>query len=131
VAAEDNGGTAPCPFCAKFEAGLDPHWPWQDHIVIEPLNPLVPGHVLVIPRNHVEDFGQDPITSAMVMARAAALVRPYSEDGASFNIITSIGAAATQTVRHLHVHVVPRTEGDGLKLPWTDRRKVGDDGSRT
>lgn len=34
-------------------------------------------------------------------------------------IITSIGANATQTVRHTHLHVVPRRPGDGLALPWT------------
>jgi histidine triad (HIT) family protein len=114
-----------------FEAGLGPEWPYQDHIVVVPLNPVVPGHVLVIPRNHVEDFGADPITSGMVMARAAALIRPYTEDGGAFNIITSIGADATQTVKHLHVHVVPRLAGDGLKLPWTDQIREKDDGSRS
>jgi histidine triad (HIT) family protein len=35
------------------------------------------------------------------------------------NIITSVGAEATQTVFHLHLHVVPRRFGDGLALPWT------------
>jgi histidine triad (HIT) family protein len=93
-----------------------------------PLNPVVPGHILVVPRNHVEHFGEDPITSGMVMAHAAQLVQGYAEDGAAFNIITSIGAEATQTVRHLHVHIIPRVEGDGLKLPWTDQRKEQDDG---
>lgn len=39
------------------------------------------------------------------------------------NIITSRGSAATQTVYHLHLHVVPRREGDGLGLPWTDRQR--------
>jgi len=37
------------------------------------------------------------------------------------NIITSIGSAATQTVMHAHIHIVPRAEGDGLKLPWADQ----------
>jgi hypothetical protein len=35
------------------------------------------------------------------------------------NLITSVGADATQSVRHLHIHVVPRREGDGLMLPWS------------
>jgi histidine triad (HIT) family protein len=39
--------------------------------------------------------------------------------GIDCNIITSVGSAATQTVRHLHVHVVPRRRGDGLQLPWS------------
>ena len=41
----------------------------------------------------------------------------------SANLITSIGAAATQTVFHLHVHVVPRHEGDGLLLPWSNQER--------
>lgn len=35
------------------------------------------------------------------------------------NLITSRGPAATQTVPHLHLHLIPRREGDGLTLPWT------------
>ncbi len=35
------------------------------------------------------------------------------------NLITSAGREATQTVFHLHIHVVPRRDGDGLALPWT------------
>lgn len=38
------------------------------------------------------------------------------------NLITSRGGAATQTVFHLHVHVVPREAGDGLALPWTPQQ---------
>lgn len=38
--------------------------------------------------------------------------------GSAFNIITSAGAAATQSVWHLHLHVVPRSTDDGLMVPW-------------
>jgi diadenosine tetraphosphate (Ap4A) HIT family hydrolase len=38
--------------------------------------------------------------------------------GGSWNIITSIGKAATQSIKHLHVHLVPRTEDDKLMVPW-------------
>lgn len=40
-------------------------------------------------------------------------------DQAGRTVITSIGADATQTVFHTHIHVVPRRPGDGLTLPWT------------
>lgn len=119
-----------CPFCQKFAEGVDPDWPWQDTMIFTPFNPVVPGHVLVIPRNHVQDFAEDPVTSALVMGRAAQLVQGYARDGADFNVITSIGEAATQTVKHLHVHIVPRTLGDGLKLPWTGHIKEHEDGHR-
>ncbi|AEY85311.1 hypothetical protein SHJG_p1121 (plasmid) [Streptomyces hygroscopicus subsp. jinggangensis 5008] len=73
------------------------------------------GHVFVLPRVHVEDAGTDPEVTAAVMRRAAELMAEHP----AANLITSKGAAATQTVYHLHVHVVPRQEGDGLPLPWT------------
>lgn len=41
----------------------------------------------------------------------------------SANFITSAGPAATQSVFHLHVHLVPRFEDDGLILPWTGQRR--------
>ena len=69
----------------------------------------------MLPRVHVPDAGTDPDVTAAVMRRAAELM---AEHGAA-NLITSRGAAATQTVFHLHVHVVPRRPGDGLMLPWS------------
>lgn len=88
---------------------------WTDAVAIVPLDPVVEGHWLVIPRWHVADAGVEPVITGMVMEHAAQLGRAYSD----FNLITSVGSAASQTVRHLHVHVVPRCEGDGLKLPWS------------
>ena len=106
-----------CAFCA-IVAGHAPavivrHWP--DTIAIRPLAPVVAGHVLVIPHAHVADVGTDPAVSAAAMARAAELAAELD----ACNVITSRGAAATQTVYHLHLHVVPRQHGDGLPLPWT------------
>lgn len=89
---------------------------WSDAIAIVPLNPVTAGHVLVIPRFHVVDALEDPRITASVMHAAAELAeRPC-------NIITSAGAEATQTVFHLHIHVVPRRQGDGLALPWRGDR---------
>ncbi len=99
-----------CPFCPMFrEKG-------PDIIVITPLNPVVFGHKLVIPREHTEDFTEQPSLTGVVMERAAEEARMT---GGQFNLITSKGPDATQTVFHLHVHLVPRIVSDGLKLPWT------------
>lgn len=86
---------------------------WAEAVAIVPLNPVVPGHTLVIPRAHIRDASESPHIAGRTMMRAAELARP------PFNIITSGGAEATQTVWHLHLHVVPRRAGDGLALPWT------------
>ncbi|MFD5564972.1 HIT family protein [Kitasatospora griseola] len=107
-----------CVFCA-IAAGTAPAvvvCEWPDAIAIRPRSGGVnPGHLLVIPRAHVADVGSDPVVSAAVMARAAEL----AADLPAANVITSKGSAATQTVFHLHIHVVPRADGDGLPLPWT------------
>jgi histidine triad (HIT) family protein len=109
---------ADCPFCERIAAGqFDPLTADSYVVTFEPLNPVVNGHVLVVSRSHITDAAADPLTAGMAMQKAANLARHMVEA----NIITSIGKAATQTVSHLHIHVVPRSEGDGLALPWTDR----------
>lgn len=108
-----------CIFCAII-AGQAPATvvrEWPDVIAIVPIGPVVDGHVLVIPKRHVRDFGEDPEVSALTMRRAAEIV-PHPA-----NIITSLGREATQSVYHLHVHVVPRAEDDGLALPWCSGRR--------
>jgi histidine triad (HIT) family protein len=86
-------------------------------VAFVPLNPVTEGHVLVVPRDHVPDAVSSPATSALTMLVAVQLAREVGD----CNLITSCGPAATQTVRHLHIHVVPRRAGDGLALPWTPR----------
>lgn len=109
---------AACPFCDY--AGPSPVL-WEDRVVgayvIEPIAPCTPGHVLVVSLYHVPDFADDDAFCGEVMECAARYAR---ESGmGDCNLITSRGAAATQTVRHLHVHLVPRFPGDGLALPWS------------
>ncbi|WP_285757161.1 HIT family protein [Nocardiopsis ansamitocini] len=93
---------------------------WCDAIAIVPLNPVVAGHWLVIPRLHVPHAAADPSVSAAVMRRAAEVLA-HTDDQA--NLITSIGPDATQTIAHLHIHIVPREARDGLALPWTPSTK--------
>jgi histidine triad (HIT) family protein len=113
--------TDDCAFCAiaagTVPATIDREWP--DALAIRPRRGGVnDSHVLVIPRTHVADAGEDPAVTAAVMARAAELMaeRP------SANLITSKGRPATQSVFHLHVHVITRAVGDGLPLPWTPQQ---------
>ncbi|MFI9005512.1 HIT family protein [Streptomyces sp. NPDC053541] len=110
-----------CAFCA-IAAGTAPATvvrDWGDVLAIRPRRGgVAEEHLLVIPRVHVEDAGTDPKASGRVMECAAELMAEHP----AANIITSKGAAATQSVSHLHLHVVPRTAGDGLPLPWTPQQ---------
>lgn len=85
-------------------------------MTFEPLNPVTPGHMLVIPYAHVRDACEEPPMAALVMETAAALAREVGP----CNIITSVGREATQTVFHFHIHIVPRRPNDGIKLPWSE-----------
>jgi histidine triad (HIT) family protein len=104
-----------CVFCAIAAGQTDTPLlaSYYDSVVFEPLNPVTPGHVLVVPKRHVQDFTDQPIESAKAMLAAGEYAT------APCNLITSAGADATQTVFHTHLHIVPRTAGDGLHLPWT------------
>lgn len=108
-----------CVFCkiVRHEAPADYIAEWPEAVAFKPLNPVTPGHILVVPAVHVADFAQNLVVTSAVMARAASLVNTLPHN--DWNLITSKGPAATQTVYHLHVHLVPRRPGDGLHLPWT------------
>lgn len=76
---------------------------------------LAPGHVLVIPRRHVADFfDMTRFEQAAVLAllnRAQAFIQEkHSPDG--YNIGVNVGKAAGQSRMHVHVHLIPRYEGD-------------------
>ncbi|MFG2094104.1 HIT domain-containing protein [Streptomyces sp. NPDC048612] len=106
-----------CAFC-RMAAGTEPTplvRDWPEAFAIEPRRPVTPGHLLVIPRRHVRDATTDPAVTAAVMQRAAELGAELAGD---LNLITAVGRAATQTVFHAHVHLIPRHHDDGLPLPW-------------
>ena len=118
-------GTSPlgCPFCA-IAAGAAPARlvdTGPGVIAFLPLRPVHPGHVLVVPRRHLEDIWDlDEETansvSSTVLRVAHAVRSVFRPDG--LNVIQSSGAAATQTVPHLHVHVVPRFANDRMGAIW-------------
>jgi histidine triad (HIT) family protein len=128
VAAEDEGGGSTpdrCAFCA-IASGKAPAEVVLDApagIAFLDRRPLVPGHVLLAPRGHVATLSDLPtaeigpfFTLAQRLARAVPLA--VGADG-SFVAINNV---VSQSVPHLHVHIVPRRFGDRLfsrNLAWT------------
>jgi histidine triad (HIT) family protein len=105
-----------CVFCDRIKAGeFDYHDEWS--VAFQPLNPVTPGHFLVVPRRHVSHALESPVSAGKALELAGYLANQMGL--ASANFITSAGKTATQSVMHLHVHIVPRRDGDGLALPWT------------
>lgn len=108
-----------CVFCDRIKRG-EYDEKIGNAVVFEPLNPVVPGHRLILPIKHVQNAADDSLTVALTFKAASEYSARQTEP---FNLITSAGAAATQSILHLHVHYVPRKEGDGLHLPWTGQVK--------
>lgn len=103
----------PCPFCTLPSVrvlGQNAHAVW-----IRDDFPVSPGHSLVIPKRHVGSFfdtapeERAALLELLEQAKAAAQAE-FRPDG--FNIGINDGPAAGQTVPHLHIHLIPRFQGD-------------------
>ena len=125
---------AECLFCAVI-AGVQPsEVVLDDDVAVGFLDhrPVFKGHVLVVPRLHVVTLGDLPADLVgpfftRVQRVAVAVQAALSADG-SFVAMNNV---VSQSVAHLHVHVVPRTKGDGLKgFFWPRKKYAGDDEMR-
>lgn len=112
-----------CPFCNRINRN-EFLGRYGNTVWFEPLNPVVPGHLLFVPVQHATDAATDPTNAGDAMEAAAVYLRDLYAHHTEANLITSIGPAATQTVWHTHIHVIPREPGDGLHLPWTGQAKA-------
>ncbi|NEN05319.1 HIT domain-containing protein [Diaminobutyricibacter tongyongensis] len=113
-----------CPFCEIAERETpDTREVYRDRWVVAffPTEPAVLGHTLVIPRRHVRDIWEldDELAHHIGWAtlRLATAIRDAT-NLAGLNVIQSNGEAASQTVPHLHVHLVPRWDGDAIGQIW-------------
>ena len=89
--------------------------------------PLFPGHCLVIPREHVETLGDLPGSlTAPLFDAAAAVARAVEAGLGADGSFVAVNNRVSQSVPHLHVHVVPRTKGDGLKGFFWPRTRYAD-----
>lgn len=101
-----------------------------DALALFPLRPVCPGHTIVIPKTHVQDlWAADRSMSAGLMQAVIdvgrAIRTALRPDG--LNLISSAGQAASQTVFHLHLHIVPRWAGDRLGNIWPPSLPLGDE----
>ncbi len=111
-----------CIFCKIVAGELPAERVAEDEhtIAFMDLNPWTRGHALVIPRNHSRNLYEvDPNDLSHTVAAAKRLAERMRDrlgcDGV--NLLNSCEPAAWQTVFHLHFHVIPRYDGDPLRLP--------------
>lgn len=108
-----------CVFCKIAAHQIPATVEYEDEKVIafDDLNPQAPVHVLVVPKDHYSDIADhvpgDVLEAMAAAVREVARKKGLSEDG--FRVIANTGAAAGQTVMHLHWHVLGgKPLGEGL-----------------
>lgn len=113
-----------CPFCeivSRDDPDVREIFRNVHVVAFFPTDPATLGHTLIVPRRHVDDIWGLRDEEASDLARATlriaeAIRKSIAPDG--LNIIQSNGSAATQTVPHVHVHLVPRWHDDNIGKIW-------------
>lgn len=119
-----SSGEQDCPFCEIVDReDPDAREVYRDEFTVAffPTEPAVLGHTMVIPRQHMPDIWQLDETTAerlsvTTLRIARAIQQSLRPDG--LNVIQSNGAAASQSVMHLHIHLVPRRTNDRIGRIW-------------
>jgi len=119
-----------CLFCRIVDGELAAHRVLDDEHAVAFLDhrPLFPGHVLVVPRCHVvtlPDLPSDEVGPFFVRVQALAEAVPVALEAAG--TLVANNNIVSQSVAHLHVHVVPRRPKDGLRGFFWPRTRYADD----
>ena len=120
-----------CIFCAIVAGETPAHIVFDDEATIAFLDhrPLFPGHTLVVPRTHVETLPDLPVPAVGPYFEAIRTLAGAVRDGmAATGTFVAINNKVSQSVPHLHTHVVPRRPKDGLRgFFWPRMRYAGGD----
>jgi histidine triad (HIT) family protein len=112
-----------CIFCKILAGELPATIVDEDErtIAFMDIAPATRGHALVIPREHTPDLlgiEAEDLNAVNLTAQRLALRIKERLGADGVNLLNACGAVAFQTVFHFHLHVIPRYEGDPLRLPW-------------
>jgi histidine triad (HIT) family protein len=120
---------AACVFCRIVVGEIDAYKVHEDERVVVFLDsgPLFPGHCLVCPKEHHELFTEAPPGTLATVFDTAQLVARAVEHGlGAEGAFVAVNNRVSQSVPHLHVHVIPRKRGDGMKGFFWPRRPYRD-----
>ncbi|MBL8613116.1 MAG: HIT family protein [Myxococcales bacterium] len=119
-----------CVFCSIVGGEISAHVVAETEHTLAFLDvkPLFVGHVLVVPRAHVETLDLLPPERLQVtFAEVQRVMRAVRAATGAQGTFVAANNGVSQSVPHLHVHVVPRTKGDGLRGFFWPRKKYTDD----
>ena len=120
-----------CIFCKIIDGTIPSQkiYETNDVLVFLDIRPLNPGHCLIIPKRHAENFLETPdqdVTAVMATVKKIVpkLLKAVGADAFNFN--SNCGRAAGQIVFHTHFHLIPRLPADGYKH-WQRQDDLHDD----
>lgn len=122
---------ADCVFC-QIVAGEAPAYVVAESdaaLAILDRSQVTPGHTIVIPRAHAADIwaiSEDDLLAVTALARQVALLIEDRLGPDGMNLTQSNGRAGDQKVFHLHLHVIPRWNDDGIRSPWRSTHPTDD-----
>jgi histidine triad (HIT) family protein len=122
-----------CAFCEIVAGRGEGPFVFEDEISLAFLDnrPLFPGHTLLVPRDHVETLTDlPPDLVGPFFSNVRLLARAVQSAMDAEGTFVAMNNRVSQSVPHLHVHVVPRRRKDGLRGFFWPRRKYRDDGER-
>ncbi|HKW98984.1 MAG TPA: HIT family protein [Bryobacteraceae bacterium] len=119
----------PCTFCSIVVRSISAPSVFEDEIAVAFLDhrPVFPGHTLLVPKQHVETLADLP--SALIQpffADAQLLSRAVEMALEADGTFVAINNRVSQSVPHLHVHIVPRRRKDGLRGFFWPRQHYDD-----
>ena len=107
-----------CLFCKIISGEVDSYTVFEDEVSLAFLDhrPLLPGHCLLVPKAHYATLADLPVTLiAPLFSNAQLLCKAVEQGLGAEGSFVAINNRISQSVPHLHIHVVPRHKGDGLK----------------
>jgi histidine triad (HIT) family protein len=124
---------ADCLFCQIVAGSPAAEVVWADDLLVAFLDarPVFKGHTLLVPRDHVATLPDLPAALRdPFLAAGQRLARAMVDGLGAQGTFVAVNNVVSQSVPHLHLHVVPRTRGDGLRGFFWPRTKYADDAER-
>ena len=122
-----------CIFCKIVNGEIPCYKVYEDELVLAflDISQTTKGHTLIVPKNHYDNMlecDEDLLSHLYNVAKkiSAILVKKLNANG--LNVLTNINEAAGQTVKHFHIHLIPRyNELDGINIEFSDSKPTNED----
>jgi histidine triad (HIT) family protein len=131
----DASGDTNCVFCRIVSGEIPSARVLETSFAVAFLDiqPLNPGHTLIVPRSHhpqLSDLPEEIATHVGSLLPQLCRAVKSATGAAGLNVVVNNGQVAGQTIDHCHWHIIPRFVGDPIHWPWTQGRYAGDEMGR-